>query len=138
MALLCNLRLPAIPPPIVQGAQIGNATSAGSYETAEELRLAANDNPHHQRHGKMDRDRKRGSSGDSGGKAEEYWGKGEYLVSLATVMDAELLEVVRAWQAGKNTVALGDWTTGEPAVRTATVTEKRRRRRRCAGARTKR
>ncbi|KAF8416439.1 hypothetical protein EV426DRAFT_721797 [Tirmania nivea] len=40
-----------------------------------------------------------------GGEAGEEW-EGVYLGSLATVMDAEMLGVVRAWQAGRSTVAL--------------------------------
>ncbi|KAF8418310.1 hypothetical protein EV426DRAFT_720673 [Tirmania nivea] len=41
-----------------------------------------------------------------GGEAGEEWEEGVYLGSLATVMDAEMLGVVRAWQAGRSTVAL--------------------------------
>ncbi|KAF8415634.1 hypothetical protein EV426DRAFT_700346 [Tirmania nivea] len=41
-----------------------------------------------------------------GGKAGERWEEGVYLGSLATVMDAEMLGVVRAWQAGRAVVAL--------------------------------
>ncbi|KAF8417959.1 hypothetical protein EV426DRAFT_710166 [Tirmania nivea] len=41
-----------------------------------------------------------------GGEASEQWEEGVYLGSLATVMDAEMLGVVRAWQAGRPVVAL--------------------------------
>ncbi|KAF8419091.1 hypothetical protein EV426DRAFT_712600 [Tirmania nivea] len=41
-----------------------------------------------------------------GGDAAEEWEEGGYLGPPATVMDAEKLGVVRAWQAGRAVVAL--------------------------------
>ncbi|KAF8416400.1 hypothetical protein EV426DRAFT_703786 [Tirmania nivea] len=41
-----------------------------------------------------------------GGEMGEGWEEGVYLGSFATVVDAEMLGVVRAWKAGRSVVAL--------------------------------